>query len=116
MKYFSYIFLGDIMIVKEGRIVDNNLSLDTVEVVLDNTTLLIISGYGGFAMCGALNVDVYNKLAKKGRNVLCMRAIGVKTLEDLYDAKIEDLSDYAISLGLTKGMYVKDAFKKISIQ
>ncbi len=104
------------MIVKEGRIVDKGITLDTLEVVLDNTTLLILSGYGGFAMCGALNVDVYNELAKKGRNVFCMRALGVKTIEDLYDAKIEDLSDYAKSLGITKGMYVKEAFKKAAIQ
>ena len=104
------------MIVKEGRIVDKGLTLDTLEVVLDNTTLLILSGYGGFAMCGALNIDIYNELAKKGRNVLCMRAVGVRTIEDLYDAKIEDLSDYAKSLGISNGMYVKEAFKKIAIQ
>ena len=48
------------MIIKEGLIKDNSIRLETLEVVLDGTTLLILSGYGAFAMCGALNVDIYN--------------------------------------------------------
>ena len=101
------------MIVKEGVIKDNYLSLDTLEVALDGTTLLVLSGYGAFAMCGALNVDIYNTPKMFERKVICMRAIGVKTLEDLYEAKIESCSNFAKLKGIVPGMYVKDAFKKL---
>ena len=47
------------MRVKEGNLQDNGITLDTLEVFLDNTTLLVIDGYKGFAMCGALDVSIY---------------------------------------------------------
>ena len=102
------------LIVKEGILRDNGISLETLEVGLENTTLLLLHGYNAFAMCGALNVDVYNLEKMKDRHVICFRAIGVKTLEDLYEARIEQCSNYANEMGLFKGMRVKDAFKKLS--
>ncbi|MGM9970772.1 MAG: DUF1805 domain-containing protein [Anaeroplasma sp.] len=104
------------MIIKEGLLKDDSLKLESLEVVLDGTTLLLISGYGAFAMCGALNVDVYNTEKMKDRKVICMRATGVRTIEDLYEARVVDCSNYAKEVGICIGMYVKDAFKKISIQ
>ena len=64
IKYF-----GDIMKINEGSLTDNNIVLDTLEVFLDNTTFYILSGYGAFAMCGALNVDVYNTPKMASRRV-----------------------------------------------
>ena len=110
IKYF-----GDKnMRVKEGILKDNDISLETLEVNLDNTTLLILHGYNAFAMCGALDTNIYNTPKMKDRKVICFKAVGVKTLEELYEAKIADLSDYAKSLGIDKGMYIKDAYKIIS--
>ena len=110
IKYF-----GDKnMIVKEGILKDNDISLETLEVKLPNTTLLILEGYNAFAMCGALDTNIYNTPKMMDRKVICFKAIGVKTLEELYEAKIADLSNYAKTLGLEKGMYIKDAFKIIS--
>lgn len=108
--------IGDKMIVKEGIIKDNTLKLETVEVDLGNTTLLVLSGYNAFAMCGALNVDIYNSPKMYERKVICMRAVGVKTLEQLYEAKIEESSNYAKEKGIIPGMYIKDAFKKLSLE
>lgn len=102
------------MKIKEGILKDNDISLETLEVYLDNTTLLILQGYGGFAMCGALDVNIYNTPKMKDRKVICFKAVGVKTLEELYEAKIYELSDYAKSLGITEGMKVKDGFEIIS--
>ena len=58
------------MKINEGSLTDNNIVLDTLEVFLDNTTFYILSGYGAFAMCGALNVDVYNTPIMASRGVL----------------------------------------------
>lgn len=102
------------MKIKEGILKDNEISLETLEVALDNTTLLILEGYGGFAMCGALDVNIYNTPKMKERKVICFKAVGVKTLEQLYEAEINDVSEYAISLGIYKGMKVKDGFEILS--
>ena len=102
------------MRIKEGILKDNDISLETLEVALDNTTLLILEGYGGFAMCGALDVNIYNTPKMKERKVVCFKAVGVKTLEQLYEAEIYDLSEYAMSLGINKGMKVKDGFEILS--
>ncbi len=102
------------MKIKEGILKDNEISLETLEVNLDNTTLLILQGYGGFVMCGDLDVNIYNSLKMKERKFICFKAVGVKTLEQLYEAEIADVCDYATTLGITKGMTVKDGFKVLS--
>ena len=102
--------------IKEGILKDEFISLDTLEVDFGNTTFYILTGYGGFAMCGALNVDVYNSEKMKDRRVICMRALGVHSLEELYEAKIAEVSSYALSLGITKEMRVSDAFKILAFK
>lgn len=102
------------MIVKEGIMKDNDISLNTLEVNLKNTTLLLLEGYGAFAMCGALDVNVYNTPRMIERNVICFKAMGVKTLEELYEAKIYDLSNSAKAIGINEGMKVSEAFKVLA--
>ncbi len=104
------------MRINEGCLSDNNIELDTLEVFLDNTTLYILSGYGAFAMCGALNIDVYNSPKMKERGVLAMRCVGVHSLLELYDSVIVELTDSLKDKGITPGMNVKDAFKILSNQ
>ena len=100
--------------VKKGIIKYNKLKLNTVDIDLDNTSILIIEGYNAFAMCGALNVDVYNSDKMKDRKVICMRATGVRTIDSLFEAKIESCSNYAESKGIKKDMLVRDAFEILS--
>ncbi len=97
------------MIVNENSFNRDGLTLTSLEVQLHNTTLLLIEGYDAFFMCGALDVDVYG-----AREVVCGRAIGVKTLEDLYQAKLVNCSQYAQKMGVVPGMTVREAFTKIS--
>lgn len=101
------------MRIKEGILRDDSISLETLEVELPGTTLLILEGYGAFAMCGALDVNIYNSEKMLSRKVICMKTVGVKTLEELYEAKITDCCKYAQALDITPGMYIKDAFKKL---
>ena len=100
--------------IKEGILKDDNVELETLEVQLNNTTLLILEGYGAFAMCGALDVSVYNSLKMLPRRVLCMKAMGVKTLEELYEAKVYEVSKALEDLGITEGTKIKDAFEILS--
>lgn len=87
----------------------DGLKLEALEVELKNTTLLLLEGYDMFFMCGALDTAVY-----KDREVVCGKAVKVKTIEELYEAQIYDLSNYAKSLGLNTGMKVYEAFIQIS--
>lgn len=97
------------MQIKQGLIEKEGLELKYVEIALKNTTLLLIEGYESFFMCGALDVSVY-----KNREVICGKAFGVKTIDQLLNAKIVDLSEYAKTKGLESGMLVYEAFKKLS--
>lgn len=102
------------MKIFEKEIKRNNLLLNALEVELPNTTLLILEGYGGFVMCGALDVGIYNTQRMIERKVICAKAIGVKSIDELYNAHIYESSIYAQSLGLVPSMLVYDFFKKLS--
>ena len=97
------------MKINSGIVNKNELELNFVEINLKNTTLLLLEGYNGFFMCGALDPSVY-----KDREVICGRAMGVKTIEQLLNAKIYQLSNYAIKKEITTDMTVYEAFKKLS--
>ena len=102
------------MRVKKGNIKYDKIRLKYVDIDMDNTSILILEGYNAFAMCGALNVDVYNTEKMTDRKVICMRATGVRTIEALLDAKVESCSDYAKTKGIQKDMLIKDAFEILS--
>ena len=97
------------MEINSGLIRKDNMEMNYVEICLHNTTLLIIEGYKSFFMCGALDTSVY-----KNREVICCIAMGVKNIEQLYNANIVDLSEYAKQIGLQVGMTVSEAFKELS--
>ena len=67
-------------------------------------------------MCGALNIDVYNSPNMLSRKVLAIRAVGVHSLLDLYDAVIVEVTDALKEKGIRPGICVKDAFKILSSQ
>ncbi|MCM1131530.1 MAG: DUF1805 domain-containing protein [Roseburia sp.] len=98
------------MKIKQGVFNRNGLELNSVEIELEGTTLIMLEGYGAFFMCGALDVDIY-----KDREVLCGKAVKVKTLDDLFNATIFDSTKYAKSLGIVPGLKVYEAFEKIRL-
>lgn len=99
------------MKIKQGLLKRNELELNTLEIELEGTTLLLLEGYGAFFMCGALDVEIY-----KDREVLCGKAVKVKTLEQLLNAPIFDSTQYAKSLGIIPGLTVYEAFEKIRLE
>lgn len=102
---------GDRMKIKQGVMKKDGLELSTLEVELEGTTLLLIEGYKAFFMCGALDVDIYGD-----REVICGKAVKVKTLDQLFNATIFDSTKYAKSLGIIPGMKVYEAFEKIRME
>ncbi|MBD5391113.1 DUF1805 domain-containing protein [bacterium] len=98
------------MKIKQGVFNRRGLELNSLEVELDGTTLLLLEGYGAFFMCGALDVDIYQE-----REVLCGKAVKVKTLEELFNATIFDSTKYAKSQGIVPGLTVYEAFEKIRL-
>ncbi len=95
-----------------GNIVIENKNYYTHEVYLPKTTLLIVGNENGYFMCGALDVDIFDsKPHLKEREVVCGRSLGVKTIEQLINSKLERVSAAALSKGIYKGIEVKEALK-----
>lgn len=81
-----------------------------VTVQLPKTTLLAVTTDRGYIMCGALDVELLNtKLAERG--IIAGRALGVRTIEDLLEAPLADVTDAARSLGIEPGMKGRDAIR-----
>ncbi len=82
----------------------------TVEVKLPKTTLLVVGNDKGYFMCGALDVAIFDsKPHLQARKVICGRALGVKTLEQLVDAPLESVTLAAKEMGIDVGVKVRDA-------
>jgi len=80
----------------------------STEVNLPKTNLLVISTSTGYVMCGALDVLLLReKLAS--RHILAARAVGVRTMQELLDGEVEDCTQYAESIGISKGMSIREA-------
>lgn len=97
------------MKVIQDVLVVNGKKFNTLEVELPKTTLLLVEGSKGFIMCGALDVDIYDSPKLLPREVICCKAIGVKTMDDLIGGTIYQASNKAIEIGIYQGMKVIDA-------
>ncbi len=75
---------------------------------MERAPLLVIRAKKGFIMCGYLNMDVANKLGD-----VAVRVTGVKSFEDVLNAKAVDVSEAAKKLGITVGMTGKEALNKM---
>jgi uncharacterized protein YunC (DUF1805 family) len=79
-----------------------------ITVHLPKTTLIAVTTPKGYIMCGALDVDVLNtRLADRG--VVAGRAFGVRSVDDLLEAPLVDVTDAARALGIEPGMKGRDA-------
>ncbi len=75
---------------------------------MEHAPLLIIRAGCGFVMCGYLNMDVANKLGD-----VAVRVTGVKSFEDVLNAKTVEVSEAAKKLGITVGMPAREALEKM---
>ncbi len=75
---------------------------------MEHAPLLVIRAGKGFVMCGYLNIDVANKLGD-----VAVRVTGVKSFEDVLNAKAVDVTEAAKKLGIAIGMSAKEALMKM---
>lgn len=81
-----------------------------VTVQLPKTSLVAVSTGRGYIMCGALDVPSLNtRLAE--RRIIAGRAFGVRTVDDLLEAPLVDVTDAARELGVLPDMKGRDALK-----
>src|SRR5690625_938602 len=83
-----------------------------VRVELPKTNLLMISNDIGYIMCGALDVDLLNRMLSD-REVIAARAVGVRTIDELLHAPLEMITDASRAYGWEVGMSGRDALSKI---
>lgn len=74
-----------------------------------NTNVLIIGADKGFLACGYININVANKV-----NDICAIVTGVKTPDDMLDAKVVAVSNAAAKLNVIEGMSGKEALVLMS--
>ncbi len=83
-------------------------SVTGLKMDMEHAPLLVIRAKKGFVMCGYLNMDVANRLGD-----VAVRVTGVKTFEDVLNAKAAEVSEAAGSLGISVGMLAKEALMKM---
>jgi uncharacterized protein YunC (DUF1805 family) len=71
---------------------------------MEQAPLLVIRAGCGFVMCGYLNMEIANKLGD-----VAVRVTGVRSFEDVLNAKVVDVSQAAKKRGIINGITAKDA-------
>jgi len=71
---------------------------------MEHAPLLVIRAECGFVMCGYLNIGITDKLGD-----VAVRVTGVKSFEDVLNARAADISEAAKKRGITVGMTAKEA-------
>jgi uncharacterized protein YunC (DUF1805 family) len=79
-----------------------------VKVDLPKAPLVMIRAGKGFAMCGYLNMESVNKTGE-----VAVRVTGVKSFDDVLNAKVANVSDEARKLGVTDTMTAREALEKM---
>jgi len=77
-----------------------------IQIDAGNAPLLILIANKGFIMCGYLNIEVSEKLG----DAACV-VRGVRSFEDVLNAKIVALTSKAKEFGITEGMTGREALK-----
>ncbi len=91
------------------------MQFTAVSVELPKTNLLTISNEVGYIMCAALDVSIFNEIpALKERNVIAGRAMGVRTIDQLLNAPLKNITDASKEYGWKEGMTGREALLKIS--
>ncbi len=94
------------MLIEEIRL-ENGTALG-LKMDMEHAPLLVIKAAKGFVMCGYLNIDVANKLGD-----VAVRVTGVRSFDDVLNARAVDVSEAAKKLSITVGMSGRDAIMKM---
>ena len=75
---------------------------------MEHAPLLVIRAGCGFVMCGYLNMEIADKLGD-----VAVRVTGVRSFEDVLNAKAADVSEAAKKRGISAGMTAKEALERM---
>jgi uncharacterized protein YunC (DUF1805 family) len=79
-----------------------------IKVEMKTAPLLVITARPGFVMCGYLNMEATEKLGD-----VAARVSGVKTFEDVLNAKVNATSSAATELGIKEGITGREALERM---
>ena len=80
-----------------------------VEIQLPNSPpLVLLIGEKGFVMCGYLNIE-----AAERAGAMAARVVGVRSVEDVLDKEIVEVTSKARENGLAPGRRVRDVLANI---
>jgi uncharacterized protein YunC (DUF1805 family) len=79
-----------------------------IKIEMKTAPLLLIKTTKGFVMCGYLNIEAAEKMGDTAAKVS-----GVKTFEDVLNAKVNALTSKAKEMGVKEGMTGKEALEKM---
>jgi uncharacterized protein YunC (DUF1805 family) len=87
-------------------------SAEGITVRLPRTTLIVATTELGYVMCGALDVRLLDeRLADRG--IVAARVVGVRSLAELLQAPIDDLTAAAAACGIARGMAAREALERM---
>jgi len=79
-----------------------------LKVDLQGAPLFLLVAQKGYVMCGYLNIDTAERLGQAAAVVT-----GVKSFEDVLNAKVVRLTTRAKQLGVREGMLGRDALRRM---
>lgn len=80
-----------------------------LEITLPNSPpLVLLVGRKAFVMCGYLNIELAEKLGAP-----CVRVTGVKSVEDVLEKEVKEVTTKAKDLGIFPGLKVRDVLNKL---
>lgn len=94
--------------MKVKEIIVNGKVVKGYEIPLQNAVLVLIVGERGYIMCGYLNLDV----AEKFGDCACI-VRGVKSVDDMLNSSVVEVTSKAGELGIFVGMPVRDVIRLI---
>ena len=94
--------------MRQKEIVINNHKLIGVEIDLPGAPLVLVKAAKGFVMCGYLNIDISEKFKQAAAIVK-----GIKTIEDLLNSAVVQVTTSALDLGIKPGMTGRQALEKM---
>ena len=92
--------------IQAGKIDLDGNELDVVSVKTQNSAVLLMKAKKGMLGCGYFSVEAANKLG----DALAIVS-GVKSFDEMMEAKISQASEAALKLGIKEGITGKEALK-----
>ncbi len=89
--------------IEQRTIKEGEKEVEYIKIDMYSAPVVMVKGKKGYVMCGYLNLGTAEKLGDAGAMVR-----GVKDLETLLDARIEDSTSKGKDLGLLPGARVRD--------